>query len=61
MPPGGIEEDEFDQREDVATGIADTLERYTIQSTFKEYLANADDCEAATQLELYLNYLKEQL
>ncbi len=48
-------DDEFDQREDVATGIADTLDRYTIQSTFKEYLANADDCESATELNWLLD------
>jgi hypothetical protein len=40
--------DEFEQKEDVAMGIADTLQWYTIQSTFKEYLANVDDCESAT-------------
>jgi sacsin len=40
------DEDEFDQREAVATGIADTLERYPVEATFKEYLANADDAKA---------------
>ena len=39
-------EEEFDQHEKVATGIADTLERYPVEATFKEYLANADDAEA---------------
>jgi sacsin len=41
------DEDEFDQHEQVATGIADTLERYPVEATFKEYLANADDAEAS--------------
>lgn len=40
------EDDEFDQREEVTTGIADTLGRYPIDTTFKEYLANADDAHA---------------
>jgi sacsin len=40
------DEDEFDQREEVATGIADTLDRYPVEATFKEYLANADDARA---------------
>jgi sacsin len=40
------DEDEFDQHEQVATGIADTLERYPVEATFKEYLANADDADA---------------
>lgn len=53
--PDSADEDEFDQREDVATGIADALERYTIQSTFKEYLANADDCASTTQLNWLLD------
>jgi hypothetical protein len=29
--PGGVEDDEFEQKEDVATGIADTFERYTVE------------------------------
>jgi sacsin len=42
----GEDEDEFDQREQVATRIADTLGRYPVETTFKEYLANADDAKA---------------
>jgi len=43
-----IDEDEFNQREEVADGIRDTLDRYTRESTFHEYLANADDCGSAS-------------
>lgn len=42
------DDDEFCQREEVADGIRDTLERYTRESTFHEYLANADDCGTAS-------------
>jgi sacsin len=41
------DEEEFYQHEKVATGIADTLERYPVEATFREYLANADDAEAS--------------
>jgi sacsin len=53
--PGSAEDDEFEQKEDVATGIADTLERYTVESTFKGYLAKADDCGSAKQLNWLLD------
>lgn len=43
-----IDDDEFHQCEDVADGIRDTLDRYTRESTFHEYLANADDCGCAS-------------
>ena len=43
-----IDEDEFNQCEEVADGIKDTLDRYTRESTFHEYLANADDCGSAS-------------
>jgi len=48
------DDDEFDQHEDVATAISDTLTRYTVESTFKEFLANADDC-GATELNWLLD------
>ncbi|ERF72113.1 hypothetical protein EPUS_02904 [Endocarpon pusillum Z07020] len=44
-----LDDDEFCQREEVADGIRDTLERYTRESTFHEYLANADDCGTASE------------
>lgn len=44
------EEDEFDQRESTTTRIVDTLDRYPIETTFKEYLANADDAEGASKI-----------
>ena len=45
-----IDEDECNQREEVAEGIRDTLDRYTRESTFHEYLANADDCGSASAI-----------
>jgi sacsin len=40
------DEDEYYQHEDTTSRIADTLRRYSIISTFNEYLANAEDAEA---------------
>ena len=50
-----IHDDEFDQHEEVAEGINDTLERYPVEATFKEYLANADDAGSATQINWLLD------
>ena len=52
------DDDEFDQHEDVATAISDTLTRYTVESTFKEFLANADDCKDAEELNWLLDKRK---
>ncbi|RFU27756.1 hypothetical protein B7463_g8577, partial [Scytalidium lignicola] len=41
------DEEEFEQREEVTTRISDTLDRYPIKTTFREYLANADDANAS--------------
>lgn len=49
------DEDEFDQRESVTTRIADTLERYPVETTFREYLANADDANGATKISWLLD------
>jgi sacsin len=49
------DDDEFDQREDVTTRIADTLDRYPIETTFKEYLANADDAEGTSKVSWLLD------
>ena len=49
------DEDEFDQRENVTTRIADTLERYPVESTFREYLANADDAKGASRISWLLD------
>ena len=38
--------DEFTPSEDLTTVISDTLGRYSPESIFNEYLANADDCNA---------------
>lgn len=40
------DEDEYTQRESLTTVICDTLGRYPIESTFNEFLANADDAGA---------------
>jgi protein required for attachment to host cells len=32
---GAADDDEFEQKEDVATGISDILDRYTVEATFK--------------------------
>ena len=42
------DEDEFTPREKLSTVISDTLGRYPIESTFNEFLANADDCHATS-------------
>ena len=50
-----FDEEEFDQREEVTDGIRDTLERYPKESTFHEYLANADDCGIASEVNWLLD------
>ena len=40
------DEDEYTQRESLTTVISDTLGRYPIETTFNEFLANADDAGA---------------
>jgi sacsin len=47
------DEDEFYQREEIADGIRDTLDRYTREHTFHEYLANADDCGSASEVNFF--------
>lgn len=49
------DEDEFDQRENVTTRIADTLDRYPVETTFREYLANAADTEGASRISWLLD------
>lgn len=49
------DEDEFDQREDVITRIVDTLDRYKVDTTFREYLANADDTKGASKISWLLD------
>ena len=49
------DEDEFDQREKVTTRIADTLDRYSIEATFREYLANAEDTEGVSRISWLLD------
>ena len=41
------DEDEYIPRERLTTIISDTLGRYQIRSTFSEFLANAEDCQAS--------------
>ena len=47
------DDDEFCQREEIADGIRDTLDRYTREHTFHEYLANADDCGSASEVNFF--------
>jgi sacsin len=49
------DEDEFDQREQVTSRIVDTLDRYPVNTTFGEYLANADDTEGASEISWLLD------
>lgn len=44
------DEVEYAQKEDVKIRIADTLDRYPIETTFKEYLANAEDSGGASKI-----------
>ncbi|KAL8805637.1 MAG: hypothetical protein Q9200_005350 [Gallowayella weberi] len=48
------DEDEYTPREKLTTTISDTLGRYTIDRTFSEFLANANDC-GATQISWILD------
>ena len=48
-------DDEFYQREEIADGIRDTLDRYTREHTFHEYLANADDCGSASEVNFFFD------
>ncbi|KAL8802700.1 MAG: hypothetical protein Q9182_003658 [Xanthomendoza sp. 2 TL-2023] len=48
------DEDEYTPREKLTTTISDTLGRYSIDSTFSEFLANANDC-GATQISWILD------
>ena len=49
------DDDEFFQREEIADGIRDTLDRYTREHTFHEYLANADDCGSASEVNFFFD------
>lgn len=42
--------DDFCQEEDTETMIKDSLKRYPRDTTFTEYLANAEDCGSATKI-----------
>ena len=49
------DDDEFYQREEITDGIRDTLDRYTREHTFHEYLANADDCGSASEVNFFFD------
>jgi sacsin len=49
------DEDEFDQRERVTTRITNTLDRYPLSTTFREYLANADDTKGTSKISWLLD------
>ncbi|KAL8669926.1 MAG: hypothetical protein Q9168_005506 [Polycauliona sp. 1 TL-2023] len=51
-------DDEYAPHESLITTISDTLGRYTIDSTFSEFLANADDC-GATQVSWILDACRD--
>jgi hypothetical protein len=40
---------------------SDTLDRYPVETTFREYLANADDCEGASHISWMLDQRSHQL
>lgn len=52
------DEDEYTLKEELTDTISDTLGRYSMESTFNEYLANADDC-GATEISWILDECKE--
>lgn len=49
------DEDEFEQQEQITTRIVDTLGRYPIDNTFREYLANADDTAGTSKVSWLLD------
>lgn len=53
------DEDDYTPKEKLRTVISDTLERYPIQSTFNEFLANADDA-GATKITWILDECRER-
>ena len=53
------DEDGYTPKEDLKTVISDTLERYPIQATFNEFLANADDA-GATKISWILDECPEK-
>ena len=52
------DEDEYTLKEELTDTISDTLGRYSLESTFNEYLANADDC-GATKISWILDECKK--
>ena len=42
-----VDENEFNQREKILDEIKDTLNRYTKEFTFHEFITNANDCDFA--------------
>lgn len=52
------DEDEYTLEEKLTDIISDTLGRYSMESTFNEYLANADDC-GATKISWILDECKK--
>lgn len=53
------DEDEYTLKEELTDTISDTLGRYPMESTFNEYLANADDC-GATKISWILDECKRE-
>ena len=46
----------FEQTQSPKAVIQDTLQRYSVESTFSEYLANAEDCRAATRIDWMIDH-----
>ncbi|CUS15651.1 unnamed protein product [Tuber aestivum] len=59
----GFEQD-FSQKQSLMAAIRDTLQRYSVESTFSEYLANAEDCldekgKTATRIDWMIDHSTE--
>ena len=58
-------EQDFSQTQSPKAVIRDTLQRYSVESTFSEYLANAEDCGTAARIgwmiDHYTDYPTEKL
>jgi sacsin len=50
-----LEDDQFDGREETTNEIRDVLNRYTPESTFREYLADADDRSSSSAVKFLVD------
>ena len=49
-------EQDFSQTQSPKAVIRDTLQRYSVESTFSEYLANAEDCGTAARIDWMIDH-----